>query len=363
MDISMDRLLMLMFEKKASDLHIISDSPPVLRIDAELKKVDSDKLAKQQCQDLIYSVLTEKQKEKFEAENELDLSFGVKGLGRVRMNVYMQRGAICSALRAIPNKFLTFDELGFPGVINEVVKLPVGLVLVAGPTGCGKSTTLASIINYLNEHKMSHIVTVEDPIEYVHEHKNCIISQRELNTDTKSFPQALKYTMRQDPDIIMIGEMRDHETIAAALTIAETGHLVFATLHTPDAAQSVNRIIDVFPPYQQGQIRSQLSLVLQAVFCQQLLMKSKHKGGGLVLAVEVLIVTPGIRNIIREQKTEQIGSAIQTGADKGMQTMNQALYRLYKKGDITYNQAMDHSNDRKEMQRVMGNSTTDSRGK
>ncbi len=354
MNISMNQLLMLMFEKGASDLHIVSDSPPVLRIEGKLIKVNNEKITKQQCQDLIYSVLTDKQKEQFEVESELDLSLSVRDLGRVRMNVYMQRNAICSALRAIPNKFMTFEELGLPGAVNEVVKLPAGLVLITGPTGCGKSTTLASMINYLNKNKKSHIVTVEDPIEYVHEHNNCIISQRELGTDTKSFPAALKYAMRQDPDIIMIGEMRDSETITAALTIAETGHLVFATIHTPDAPQSINRIIDVFPPHQQGQVRSQLSMSLQAVFCQQLLSRTKHSGGGLVLAVEVLVVTPGIRNIIREQKTEQIHSAIQSGGEKGMQTMNQALYRLYRKGDITYSQAMDNSSDKKDMLRVMG---------
>jgi len=354
MNLTMDQLLVLIFEKKASDLHIVSGSPPVLRINSELKKINSENLSKQQCQDLIYSVLTEKQKEQFETEKELDLSFSVKDLGRVRMNVYLQRRAICCALRAVSNKFMTFEELGLPGVVNDIVQLQTGLVLVTGPTGSGKSTTLASIINYLNEHRRSHIVTVEDPIEYVHDHKNCLLSQREIGADTDSFPQALKYAMRQDPDIILVGEMRDHETIATALTIAETGHLVFGTLHTPDAPQSINRIIDVFPPHQQGQIRSQLSMSLQAVLSQQLHMKSKLKGGGLTLAVEVLMVTPAIRNMIREQKTEQILSAMQTGGEIGMQTMNQALYRLYKKGDITYKQAMDHSTDKKDMLRVMG---------
>ncbi len=354
MSISIDKLLKFMFDKGASDLHIHEGIPPILRIDGQLKKVESQKLSKKQCQQIIYSILTKEQKEEFEAEKELDLSFSLKGLGRVRMNVFRQRGSVCAALRAIPGKFFTFEELGLPGAVNEVIKLPIGLVLVTGPTGSGKSTTLASMINFLNENRNSHIITVEDPIEYVHDHKNCIVSQRELGSDTDTFPRALKYAMRQDPDIIMIGEMRDRETIAAALTIAETGHLVFATLHTPDAPQSINRIIDVFPPHQQTQIRSQISLVLQAVFCQKLLQRRQQKGGGLALAVEVLMVTPGIRNLIREDKTEQIHSAMQTGGDTGMQTLNQALHRLYKKGDITYKQALYNSSDKKDMKRVMG---------
>ncbi|MFC2061946.1 type IV pilus twitching motility protein PilT [Elusimicrobiota bacterium] len=353
MTVSIDNLIRLMFEKNASDLHIHSDSPPVLRIDSELVRVGEEKLTAKECQNTIYGMLTERQKEKFEAEYELDLSFGVKGVGRVRMNVYFQRGAICASMRAIPERFFSFKELGLPDAINEVVRMPVGLVLVSGPTGCGKSTTLASVINDLNIKRKSHIVTIEDPIEYIHDHKNCVVSQRELGADTKTFPQALKYAMRQDPDIIMIGEMRDQETIAAALTIAETGHLVFATLHTPDSPQSVNRIIDVFPPHQQGQIRSQLSMVLQAVFCQKLLKKSATKGGGMALAVEVLMVTAGVRNIIREKKTEQIRSAMQTGAEKGMQTMDQSLSRLYKNNEITYQQVMDNCSDKKDMMRMI----------
>ncbi len=361
MDITMDKLLILMFEKGASDLHLVNDALPTFRIDGALKKLDGEKLSKEQCQDLIYSVLTEKQKEHFESEKELDLSFSVKNLGRVRMNVYMQRGSICAAFRAISNKFMTFEELGLPRAVNDIVQMSTGLVLVTGPTGSGKSTTLASIIDYLNNQRKSHIITVEDPIEYVHKHNNCIISQREVGGDTGSFPAALKYAMRQDPDILMIGEMRDRETIESALTMAETGHLVFATLHTPDAPQSINRIIDVFPPHQQGQVRSQLSMVLQSVFCQKLIPKSKHKGGGVVLAVEVLMVTPGIRNIIREQKTEQIQSAMQTGADKNMQTMNVAIFGLYSRGIITYDQALEYSSDKKDMLRVMGDKATQRR--
>ncbi|MBD3272143.1 MAG: PilT/PilU family type 4a pilus ATPase, partial [Elusimicrobia bacterium] len=302
--INMNDLLVLLMEKGASDLHITTGSPPMLRIDGEIVQTNYERLTPETCQRIIYSLLTDTQKERFEAKNELDLSFGIKGIGRVRMNVFRQRGSIAAALRSIPSKMLSFDELGIPPVIYEVLKLQKGLVLVTGPTGSGKSTTLASMVDFLNEHRASHIVTVEDPVEFLHFHKKSIINQREIGTDSDAFPTALKYVLRQDPDIILIGEMRDLETIAAALTIAETGHLVFATLHTPDAAQSINRIVDVFPPHQQSQIRAQLSFVLQSVFSQMLLLHAS--GAGRVLACEVLIVTAGIRNLIREQKVEQI---------------------------------------------------------
>ncbi|MGM0442115.1 MAG: type IV pilus twitching motility protein PilT [Elusimicrobiota bacterium] len=354
MTVAIDKLLEFMFKQGASDLHIHNGVPPVFRIDGELKKLEDENLTKKQCQNMIYSILTKEQIEEFEAEKELDLSLSLQNLGRIRMNVFLQRGAVCASLRAIPNKIFSFEELGLPGAVNDVVKLPMGLVLITGPTGSGKSTTLASIIDYLNENRTSHIVTIEDPIEYSHDHKKCVVSQRELGGDTKTYPQALKYSLRQDPDIIMVGEMRDRETISSALTIAETGHLVFATLHTPDAPQTVNRIIDVFPPHQQTQVRSQLSLVFQAIFCQKLLAKREQKGGGRTLAVEVLMITPRIRNLIREDKTEQIHSAMQTGGAVGMQTMNRALLRLYKKGEITYKQAMFQCSDKKEMKRAIG---------
>ncbi len=353
MVVLIDGLLKMMFEKGASDLHVHAGAPPIFRIDGELRKLNSEVLSKKKCQNMIYGMLNEHQKEILEKDHELDVSFGIKGMGRIRMNVYYQRGSVCSAMRAIPNEFYSFNELGLPQAINDVVKLPTGLVLVCGPTGSGKSTTLASVINYLNETRNSHVVTIEDPIEYVHQHKSCLISQREVDSDTHSFPNALKYAMRQDPDIILIGEMRDHETIASALTIAETGHLVFATLHTSDAPQSINRIIDVFPPHQQAQIRSQLSLTLQYVFCQKLIQRRKEQGGGMTLAVEVLTVTSAIRNMIREDKTEQMPSAMQSGSEFFMQTMNQSLAKLYKKGDITYEQALKHSMDKKDMQRVI----------
>jgi twitching motility protein PilT len=353
--LNMQDLLMLLMEKKASDLHITAGLPPMLRIDGEVAPTQYDKLTPDVCQRLIYSLLTDSQKEKFEATNELDLSFGIKGVGRVRMNVFKQRGSVGAALRSIPQKILTFDELHLPPVVFEIMKLHKGLVLVTGPTGSGKSTTLASMINYLNETRSSHIVTIEDPIEYVHFHKKSIVNQREIGADTTSFPAALKYVLRQDPDIILIGEMRDLETIAAALTIAETGHLVFATLHTTDAASAVNRIIDVFPPHQQAQIRSQLSLVLQSIFAQQLLPHAS--GSGRVLSCEALMVTPAIRNLIREMKIEQIYLAMQTGGKFGMQTMNQSLYDLYSHRQIPYQTAIEASTDPDDLKRILQKTT------
>jgi twitching motility protein PilT len=353
--LNMQDLLMLLIEKKASDLHLTAGLPPMLRIDGEVVATQYERLTPEICQRLVYSLLTDSQKEKFEATNELDLSFGIKGVGRVRMNVFRQRNSVGSALRAIPQKVLTFEELNLPPVVHEIMKLQKGMVLVTGPTGSGKSTTLASMINYLNENRAGHIVTIEDPIEYVHTHKKCIVNQREVGADTGSFGTALKYVLRQDPDIILVGEMRDLETIAAALTIAETGHLVFATLHTTDAASSVNRIVDVFPPHQQYQIRSQLSLVLQAVFAQQLI--PHVSGSGRVLAAETLIVTPAVRNLIRETKIEQIYLTMQTGGKFGMQTMNQALYDLYSKHQISYQAAIEASGDPEDFKRILQKTT------
>jgi len=349
--VGIDQLLKEMMDKKASDLHILDGCPPSLRLDGEIVQMDYEPLSPENTQALVYSLLTEKQKATFESESELDLGFGIKGVGRIRMNVYRQRGAVCAAMRAIPYDFMTFEELGLPPLIHQIVKMRTGLILVTGPTGCGKSTTLASIINYLNEHRSSHIVTIEDPIEYVHSHKKCLVSQREVGADTETFGHALKHCMRQDPDIILIGEMRDLETIEAALTVAETGHLAFATLHTPDAVQSINRIIDVFPPHQQPQIRSQLSFVLQAVFCQELL---KKQGGGRTMICEALLVTPAIRNMIREEKAEQAASAMQSGGRFGMQTKNTAIYDAYKKRHITKEQAFAVSNDIEELKRLIG---------
>ena len=349
--LTMNELLLLMHEKGASDLHLTAGAPPVLRVDGELVPSPYERLSPDVCQSLVYSLMSEEQRQRFEAHGELDLAFGVKGIGRIRMNVYRQRGAVGSALRAIPASFKTFEELGLPSIVYEIMKLPKGLVLLTGPTGSGKSTTLATMIDYLNEHRTKHIVTIEDPVEYIHHHKKCLVNQREVGADTQTFALALKHVLRQDPDIILVGEMRDLETISAALTIAETGHLVFATLHTTDAAQAVNRIIDVFPPHQQEQIRVQLSFVLQSVFCQQLL--PPPSGSAPCLAAEVLVVTPAIRNLIREQKVEQIQLVIQTGSKFGMQTMNQSLFELYHKRAITYQDAVDHSMDTEDLKRLM----------
>lgn len=351
MTLTIENLLFLMHEKKASDLHITAGLPPMLRIDGNLVPTDFGKLTPDMCQKLIYSVLTDKQKERFETLNELDVSFGVKDIGRIRMNVFRQRGTVAAALRAIPSSPPSFEELRLPKIVNQLVDLPRGLILVTGPTGSGKTTTLASMINFINEHRNAHIITIEDPIEYLFHHKNCIINQREVGSDTESFATALKYVLREDPDIILIGEMRDLETISAALTIAETGHLVFATLHTTDAVSSVNRIVDVFPPHQQQQVRVQLSFVLQAVLAQQLLLHASGKGR--VLACEVLVATPAIRNLIREGKPEQIFTLIQTGAKFGMQTMNQSLAELYQRRLITLEEAMNSSSDPEELKKLL----------
>jgi twitching motility protein PilT len=349
--ISMSELFLLMHERGASDLHLTVGAPPVLRIDGSLVPTPFEKLTHETAQTLIFSLLTEQQRQRFEEKQELDLAFGLKGIGRLRMNIYRQRGAVGAAVRAIPSSFKTFEEIGLPPVAYDLVKIPKGLILVTGPTGSGKSTTIASMIDFINENRSGHIVTVEDPIEYVHSHKKCIVNQREVGQDTETFGQALKHVLRQDPNIILIGELRDLDTIQAALTIAETGHLVFATLHTNDCAQTINRIIDVFPQHQIEQVRVQLSFVLQAVLCQQLL--SHASGQGRVLAAEVLTVTSAIRNLIREQKVEQIQLAIQTGGKFGMQTMNQSLAELYKKQRITFQEAMSRSLDAEDLRRLL----------
>jgi twitching motility protein PilT len=334
--------LKIMIEKGASDLHITTGSPPRLRIDGKLIPIDHPPLNPPDTKALCYSVLTDAQKHKFEESNELDLSFGLKGLSRFRANIFMQRGAVAGAFRSVPFQIRTFRELGLPDILLDIAKKPRGLVLVTGPTGSGKSTTLASIIDIINNERQDHIITVEDPIEYLHQHKKSLINQREVNADTNSFKAALKYVLRQDPDVVLIGEMRDLETIEAALTVAETGHLTLATLHTNNAVQTINRIIDVFPPYQQEQVRVQISFVLEAVIAQQLL--PKKSGHGRVLAVEILVPNPAIRNLIREDKIHQIYSMMQTGQAKfGMQTMNQSLFDLYTRGLLSYEDTLGRS--------------------
>ncbi len=335
-------LLKTMIEKGASDLHITTASPPRLRIDGKLIPLDNPALTPVETKALCYSILTDSQKHKFEENSELDLSFGVKGLSRFRGNIFMQRGAVAGAFRTIPFEIRTFADLGLPEIVNDLVKKPRGLILVTGATGSGKSTTLAAMVDRINSERYDHIITIEDPIEYLHAHKKCLINQREVNADTSSFRAALRYVLRQDPDVVLIGEMRDLETIEAALTVAETGHLTLATLHTNSAVQTVNRIIDVFPPHQQEQIRVQLSFVLEGILAQQLI--PKKTGKGRVLAVELLVPNPAIRNLIREDKIHQIYSMMQTGQAKfGMQTMNQSLVELYTKGHLSYEDAIGRS--------------------
>ena len=350
--INFHQLLKDLVERGGSDLHITTNTSPQIRIDGQLTPMDIPPLTPIETKQLCYSILTDSQKHKFEEENELDLSFGVKGLSRFRGNIFVQRGAVAGVFRVIPYKILTFDELGLPPVVKMLCEKPRGLVLVTGPTGSGKSTTLASIIDRINTERHDHIVTVEDPIEYLHPHKGCIVNQREVGADTKSFKHALKYVLRQDPDVVLIGELRDLETIEAALTLAETGHLCFATLHTNSCAQTMNRIIDVFPPYQQTQVRTQLSFVLEGVLSQTLIPKAN--GGGRALALEGMVPNPAIRNLIREDKVHQIYSQMQVGQDKfGMQTMNQCLMNLLSKRIITVDDALGRSSEPDELKQML----------
>jgi len=353
-------LLKAMVEKGASDLHITTGSAPQIRVRGELYPLDEPVLDPQATRQLLYSILTEAQKHKFEEELELDLSFGIKGLARFRANIFIQRGAVAGVFRLIPYDIVPLESLGLPNVVSRLTTLPRGLVLVTGPTGSGKSTTLASFLDKINTDRRDHIVTIEDPIEFVHKHKGCIVNQREVGADTKNFANALKYILRQDPDVVFIGEMRDLETMQAALTIAETGHLVFATLHTNSAVQTINRIVDAFPAHQQSQVRAQLSFVLEAVISQQLLPRADGKGR--VLAAELMISTPAIRNLIREDKIHQIYSQMQVGQGKhGMQTMNQALLALFLRKLISLDDALGWSMDPDELRQMMA-SPNQSRG-
>jgi len=359
--VELKNLLEVLIEKKASDLHITTGTPPVIRVDGKLARLNTESLSATETKRLCYSVLTDAQRHRFEEENELDFSFGIKGLSRFRGNIFVQRGAVAGAFRSIPYEILSFEKLGILPIANELLTKPKGLVLITGPTGTGKSTTLASMIDKINNERHAHIVTVEDPIEYLHSHKKCVINQREVTSDTHSFAEALRHILRQDPDVILIGEMRDLETVQAALTIAETGHLTFATLHTNSCMETINRIIDVFPPHQQSQIRAQLSFVLEGVLTQQLLPKIS---GGRCLAMEIMIPNIAIRSLIREDKVHQIYSQMQVGQAKfGMQTMNQSLISLYEKGLVSFNEALLRSYNPEEFKQMLSNTGVSARGR
>lgn len=349
---SLQELLQKMIELDATDLHITVGAPPIYRINGDLERVGNEILLPNDTKKICYGIMTEAQKKRFEEDQELDCSFGIKGVSRFRANFFMQRGAVAAAIRRIPYRVLSFEELGLPNILKTLCEKPRGLILVTGPTGSGKSTTLAAMIDKINSEQKVHIITIEDPIEYLHQHKEGMINQREVNADTKSFSKALKYILRQDPDVVLIGEMRDLETIEAALTVAETGHLTFGTLHTNSAIQTINRIIDVFPPHQQSQIRAQLSFVLEGVVCQQLLQRSDGKGR--VMVCEVLIPNPGIRNLIREDKLHQIYSMMQSGqAEHGMITMSQSLFNAFSKGIITYEEALNRATYPEEVKQMI----------
>jgi len=338
---TMHDLLQIMIDRGASDLHVTTGTYPQIRIAGKLVQLaEFEQLTPQDTQRLAYSVLNETQKQKFEEDNELDLSFGIQSLARFRCNVYRQRGAVAAAVRVIPFKIRSFEELNLPPVVQQFAERPKGLILVTGPTGSGKSTTLAAMIDKINSERSEHIMTIEDPIEFVHQHKKCLVNQREVFADTHGFKNALKSILRQDPDVVLVGEMRDLETIGAALTLAETGHLTLGTLHTNSCAQTMNRIIDVFPTTQQYQVRAQLSLVLEGVLSQVLIPK---RGGGRVMALEIMVTTPAIRNLIREEKIHQIYSAMQSGQKFGMQTMNQSLADLVRRHLITRDEAMNRT--------------------
>jgi len=349
---TLPELLKTLVDHSGSDLHITTNTPPQIRVHGHLAPLDLPVLGPAETKALAYSVLTDAQKKRFEESLELDFSFGIRGIARFRCNVFNQRGAVAAVYRVIPEVIKTFAELGLPAVIATLAERPRGLVLVTGPTGSGKSTTLAAMIDKINSERRDHILTIEDPIEYIHPHKGCLVNQREVHSDTNSFSNALRAALREDPDIVLIGEMRDLETVEAALKIAETGHLTFGTLHTNSSAQTINRIIDIFPANQQSQIRTQLSLVLEGIVCQALLPKADGKGR--VVSLEILVPTPAIRNLIRDDKIHQIYGAMQTGQEKlGMQTANQSLASLHMKRLITLETALGASSNRDELQEMI----------
>jgi len=350
--VSLEELLMLLVQRGGSDLHISAGAPPKIRVDGKLINTDLPVMTPEATQKLIYSILDSSQVAKFEKTHELDMSFGIEALGRFRTNVFLQRGAVASVLRVIPEKIKTFEDLGLPRKVCEMLcSKPRGLILVTGATGSGKSTTLAAMIDYINTTEYGHILTIEDPIEFVHRNKNCLINQREVGSDTHDFKSALRAVLRQDPDTVLIGEMRDMETIEVALTVAETGHLTYGTLHTSDAVQTINRIVDVFPAHQQQQIRTQLSFTLVAVFCQQLL--PRPGGKGRVLVSEIMLANSAIKALIRENKAHQMYSMIQVGGKDGMQTMNQSLANAYKAGHIGLEECIGHSSDQEDLKRLL----------
>jgi twitching motility protein PilT len=349
---SIDQLLKIAIERNASDLHITAGLPPMLRIDGRLVPTEFPRLKPEDTRRLIYAILNDKQREKFERDLELDTSYGIPGYGRFRLNVFKQRGAVSAAFRSIPNIIKTPQELGLPDIVNELAKKRSGLILVTGPTGVGKSTTLAAIIDIINSTRSEHILTIEDPIEFIHTHKKSMINQRELGVDTYSFANALRSALREDPDVILVGEMRDLETISGVLTAAETGHLVLSTLHTIDAPQTIDRIIDVFPTHQQQQVRIQLAGVLEAIISQQLIPAAT--GSGRVLACEVLIANAAVKNIIREGKVHQLKAIMQTNRQIGMQTMDQSLYDLWKENKISTEEAIARSSNPQEMKARVG---------
>jgi twitching motility protein PilT len=353
MTLNLRALLEEMLSREASDLHLSAGERPKLRVDGEITNASVDQvLAPKDTLTLAYSVLTETQKKRFEQEDELDFSFGIQNLARFRGNVFKQRGCVSMVVRMIPFNVLTFEELHLPAITATLAERPRGMVLVTGPTGSGKSTTLAAMIDKINRERKGHIITVEDPIEFIHKHQNCIVNQREVGTDTKSFSSALKYALREDPDVILVGEMRDLETISAALTIAETGHLALATLHTNSAPEAINRMIDVFPASQQAQVRAQLAFVLEGIVTQTLIPRAS--GRGRVMAAEILVATPAVRAVIRDDKVHQIYSLMQAGKKHGMQTMNDALYTLYMSREIVKEEALRVSPNPSEFLRAIG---------
>lgn len=350
MSATIQEMLKKSVEIGASDLHITVGVPPMYRVNGDLTPVGNEKLTRDQTEALSYSIMTEKQKKRFEQDKEVDFSFGAKNIGRFRANVYLQRGCVACALRLIPTEVKTFEQLNLPPIIKDLMNRPNGLILVTGPTGSGKSTTLAAMIDYLNENRKDHILTIEDPIEFVHNHKSCMVNQREIMHDTESFTSALKVALRQDPDIVLVGELRDLETIQAALSIAETGHLTFGTLHTNSAPKSISRIVDVFPANQKDTIRAQLSMVIEAIISQTLIPKTT---GGRCLATEIMVGTDAVRSIIRENKTQQLPGIMEVSYKDGMHTMNANLAKLYNDHVISLADAISKSPKPDDLQKML----------